>query len=673
MPSSHSVHYPGAGFMKFIILLGILSTLRLAAQTPAIVLPNGGEKLQAGSSYTIRWLGIKTGDTSALEYSTNNGASWLPIADKLTGVSYQWNPVPATPSNQCKVKLTVKRPAAVSDTILFCNPTAANTSSSSRHAEFDPSGAWVVTADDSGYVRLYNSTTTALRWEKRLCTPQSAFQLLPVMKARFSPDGAVVAAYTARDSIILLDATNGNEIRRWHNGITSFPAPITDRSCAFSPDGTILAVSTYQHVRFYNPADGSLIRDMSQFTDGGVNVVEWTNDSKSFLAGMASGRIYVVDATSGTTVQTLAAQFSAESACFSPDGSSIVCTARSLDNIQMWDVASGTLRFQVPAQRGVNISVFVSFANDGLSFYTSNESLASPSVYMIRQRSATDGSLLSNVRYARVNLGSFNYNATATRFCCTSGFGAVILQPPTGGVQVLTDESDGNFSIESNAPQLDSALIYIPKLRATAGESIDVPIKIRGALAVKASSLQVNLRFLADILEPQAAPAGTTIVGKQRVLPLTLPAQATADSVLLRIPCRAMLGIDSTSVLDLDTVIVNGTAKVSVEDGSLTLDICRQGSPRLFDDSHTLALQLTSAHPICSGVLNANVALIEKGITSVELVDAYGRLLPLIAPMWMDAGIHHLSMPVHDIATGSYVLRLTTPSQTLVLPIVVLR
>ncbi|MBU1096641.1 MAG: hypothetical protein KKB34_09200 [Bacteroidetes bacterium] len=67
--------------------------------------PNGAEKLFAGSSYSIRW------SSSSIEYvdillSTNNGATWQPIADdtESDGV-YTWNSVPNVSSSLCKIRI----------------------------------------------------------------------------------------------------------------------------------------------------------------------------------------------------------------------------------------------------------------------------------------------------------------------------------------------------------------------------------------------------------------------------------------------------------------------------------------------------------------------------------------------------------------------------------------
>ena len=73
--------------------------------------PNGGEKLEIGKTHEIKWTSTNV-DNVKLEYSMNNGNTWLIIVSsvKSTG-SYTWS-VPNTPSVQCKIKISdVSKPS----------------------------------------------------------------------------------------------------------------------------------------------------------------------------------------------------------------------------------------------------------------------------------------------------------------------------------------------------------------------------------------------------------------------------------------------------------------------------------------------------------------------------------------------------------------------------------
>jgi hypothetical protein len=68
--------------------------------------PNGGESWQTGSNQNITWTSVNVSDVK-IEYSTNNGASWLTVVESTpsTGM-YAWNPVPDANSSNCKIRIT---------------------------------------------------------------------------------------------------------------------------------------------------------------------------------------------------------------------------------------------------------------------------------------------------------------------------------------------------------------------------------------------------------------------------------------------------------------------------------------------------------------------------------------------------------------------------------------
>lgn len=69
--------------------------------------PKAGEVIPSGSTYTIRWEASPTATKFDLIYSMNNGAIWKPIANTITGTSYNWS-VPTPPNNKtgCLVRIT---------------------------------------------------------------------------------------------------------------------------------------------------------------------------------------------------------------------------------------------------------------------------------------------------------------------------------------------------------------------------------------------------------------------------------------------------------------------------------------------------------------------------------------------------------------------------------------
>ncbi len=77
-----------------------------STSTAVLLTPNGGESWQAGSYHNITWVTNKITNVK-LEYSTNNGTSWLQIIESVPNLpnNYTWN-IPNTPSEQCIVRIS---------------------------------------------------------------------------------------------------------------------------------------------------------------------------------------------------------------------------------------------------------------------------------------------------------------------------------------------------------------------------------------------------------------------------------------------------------------------------------------------------------------------------------------------------------------------------------------
>jgi len=85
---------------------------------PAVLLPNGGEKLTAASSYNITWKtqdGVEL-DTVTIEYSIDNGDKWQTVESVANTGSYTWDPLPVADSNQCLIRIGDPLDVTISDT-----------------------------------------------------------------------------------------------------------------------------------------------------------------------------------------------------------------------------------------------------------------------------------------------------------------------------------------------------------------------------------------------------------------------------------------------------------------------------------------------------------------------------------------------------------------------------
>lgn len=67
--------------------------------------PNGGEQLVIGSNHPVTWQSSGIVGTILIEYSTDNGESWIPVTTSTPNSGgYGWN-IPETPSDQCLIRI----------------------------------------------------------------------------------------------------------------------------------------------------------------------------------------------------------------------------------------------------------------------------------------------------------------------------------------------------------------------------------------------------------------------------------------------------------------------------------------------------------------------------------------------------------------------------------------
>ncbi len=77
------------------------------ATTVTVVCPNGGEVIPAGSQRTIRWIAAPDIRSFNVQFSLNNGRTWITIGRRVTGKKILWNvPARVISSSTCLVRVT---------------------------------------------------------------------------------------------------------------------------------------------------------------------------------------------------------------------------------------------------------------------------------------------------------------------------------------------------------------------------------------------------------------------------------------------------------------------------------------------------------------------------------------------------------------------------------------
>jgi hypothetical protein len=94
------------GYDMYMDNVEISHIKKAPAKTITVTAPNGGEVINAGSTYNVKW--ISTGISNVnIDFSVNGGVNWNSITTNYSATSQNYNwVVPAAISKTCKVRIT---------------------------------------------------------------------------------------------------------------------------------------------------------------------------------------------------------------------------------------------------------------------------------------------------------------------------------------------------------------------------------------------------------------------------------------------------------------------------------------------------------------------------------------------------------------------------------------
>ncbi len=199
---------------------------RAGAASLTLTAPNGGETWEIGSQQNILWASQNVAQVN-LEYSANNGANWIAIADSIPAVTgkYSWM-IPNTPSTQARVRITDADNPALRDTsdapfnisslarviVVLGSSTAAGTGPSS------PDSAWV--RRYTKYILSLDNTAKVINLAVGGFTTYDVMPtgyIPPAGRPTPKPNNNITHALTFKPNAIIInlpsnDATNGYSI-----------------------------------------------------------------------------------------------------------------------------------------------------------------------------------------------------------------------------------------------------------------------------------------------------------------------------------------------------------------------------------------------------------------------------------------------------------------------------
>jgi WD40 repeat protein/DNA-binding SARP family transcriptional activator/type II secretory pathway predicted ATPase ExeA len=203
------------------------------------------------------------------------------------------------------------------------------------------------------------------RIAKRLPLPseRDPVEIDPVTDAAFSPDGRVLAAGTARGSLIFWNLASGARL----GPVLHHPRGQESRgNLAFAPDGATLYTSVQGGKTIV--WDVTRRRRVRTIPLGGMLAV--SRNTKTLALGQPDGSIILADAATGRRRRVLTGHSTAVMGlAFSPDSATLASASGDRTAI-LWDVATGKARETLRGHAGSVTGV--AFSPDGATLYTSS-------------------------------------------------------------------------------------------------------------------------------------------------------------------------------------------------------------------------------------------------------------------------------------------------------------
>jgi roadblock/LC7 domain-containing protein len=133
------------------------------------------------------------------------------------------------------------------------------------------------------------------------------------------------------------------------------------KAVAFSPNGLVLASTSYKTVRLWNTATGKEIQELKAHR-GAVNAIAFSPDGKTIASASDDSTVRLWDVATGKTQELEGHGGAVNAIAFSPDGKT-VASASDDSTVRLWEVATG---LEIHRLLGHNTAVkAIAFSPDG--------------------------------------------------------------------------------------------------------------------------------------------------------------------------------------------------------------------------------------------------------------------------------------------------------------------
>jgi len=240
-------------------------------------------------------------------------------------------------------------------TVILWNTASGNeirtlngTVSQTNAIKFSPNGKTIAASAYDGTVHLWDITVgsqTQILKGDRMYADHIAF----------SPDGGKIAGNSSDKSVSLWDIGTGRTLQ-------TFTIPSTVVSMAFSPNGKTLAICSQDNsLRFWNTSTGSLLRTLTTKSTWN-DFVSYSSDGKTFASGIDDSTLTVWDTATNAVLRTLTGDYRMDdTVAISPNGK-VFASANYDRTVEMYDAVNGRLLHTLPASG--KLITFLSFSTD---------------------------------------------------------------------------------------------------------------------------------------------------------------------------------------------------------------------------------------------------------------------------------------------------------------------
>ena len=200
------------------------------------------------------------------------------------------------------------------------------------------------------------------------------------------------------------------------------------------------------------------------------------------------------------------------------------------------------------------------------------------------------------------------------------------------------------------------------------GDHRDIQMRLKkvpmSSVLSTVTNFSARILYDATILYPTIG----NIAHGSRFDTVTVAGSLGIDSILMRIPFVAMLGLSGESPMNIvDFQWFDGSghpADLDVETESATfrlLGICNSGGERLFNPNGTVAITRITPNPTSSEIY-IDVLTVETGRTQLRITNILGEQVATLFDGELKPGLHTFNFSSAKFSAGSYYLTLRTPT-----------